>query len=268
MMDEEEVILSPNLSQTRQAETELRNECETLWVQVNKIHERVNSEPTLGVLGDTEQPMLQILQAKSKRLEAEVHTLDAKEPQALPTNPTILKALLQKELSKSNQELEQTLAFIQAQRKELEEDLTREKGVLEQHYEVKRTLQSKLEAAEDGTETSRSSQEKELHQQRKSAAEHQKKLMRNLAAFVSKHFPKPTEKTKQTADREHRSKEYMSLLEILEILMNKCMDSESDPYVAVDETCWPPYIELLLRCGIALRHPQDYKRIRLVPFHL
>ena len=58
------------------------------------------------------------------------------------------------------------------------------------------------------------------------------------------------------------------VLSTFQVLMNKCTDDEPDPYITLDESFWPPYIELLLRCGIALRHPQACQRIRLVPFHL
>lgn len=44
-------------------------------------------------------------------------------------------------------------------------------------------------------------------------------------------------------------------------------DAPHDPYVKINDSFWPPYIELLLRNGIALRHPEDPTQIRLEAFH-
>ena len=50
-------------------------------------------------------------------------------------------------------------------------------------------------------------------------------------------------------------------------LMNISYVRPHDPYIRIKESHWPPYIELLLRCGIAKRHPQDCNLIRLVAFN-
>lgn len=51
-------------------------------------------------------------------------------------------------------------------------------------------------------------------------------------------------------------------------LMNNCIHSPHDPYLTLTPQHWPPYVELLLRCGIALRHPDNANKIRMTPFHL
>ena len=48
----------------------------------------------------------------------------------------------------------------------------------------------------------------------------------------------------------------------------RCVESPNDPYLVLDERHWPAYIELLLRCNIVLQHPDDDRRIKLVPFYL
>ena len=40
-----------------------------------------------------------------------------------------------------------------------------------------------------------------------------------------------------------------------------------DPYIQLKPYHWLPYIELLLRCGIAQRHPTECNLIRLVAFN-
>lgn len=48
--------------------------------------------------------------------------------------------------------------------------------------------------------------------------------------------------------------------------MNKTLNTPHDPYVAIDDTFWPPYVEMLLRYGIAVRHHENNFKIRLETF--
>nr|XP_013807853.1 PREDICTED: centromere protein K [Apteryx mantelli mantelli] len=57
------------------------------------------------------------------------------------------------------------------------------------------------------------------------------------------------------------------MLLVFQILINKLMSTPHEPYLTISDSFWPPYIELLLRYGIALRHPEDPNRIRLEAFH-
>lgn len=49
-------------------------------------------------------------------------------------------------------------------------------------------------------------------------------------------------------------------------LTNKTLETPHEPYVTIDESFWPPYLEMLLRNGIAIRHPEDCNKIRLESF--
>lgn len=49
-------------------------------------------------------------------------------------------------------------------------------------------------------------------------------------------------------------------------LMNKVLGTPHDPYVTIDNTFWPPYVEMLLRYGIAVRHQENNFKIRLETF--
>lgn len=51
-----------------------------------------------------------------------------------------------------------------------------------------------------------------------------------------------------------------------QVLMNKVLNTPHDPYVTVDSTFWPPYVEMLLRYGIAVRHQESNFKIRLETF--
>lgn len=49
--------------------------------------------------------------------------------------------------------------------------------------------------------------------------------------------------------------------------MSQSHRHEHDPYVAITERFYAPYVELLIRAGIAEKHPSDPKRMRLTAFH-
>ena len=55
---------------------------------------------------------------------------------------------------------------------------------------------------------------------------------------------------------------------VFQDLMNSSYEKPHDPYIQLQTNHWPPYVELLLRCGIAQRHKEDCNLLRLVPFHM
>lgn len=48
--------------------------------------------------------------------------------------------------------------------------------------------------------------------------------------------------------------------------MNQALNTPHDPYITIDDTFWPPYVEMLLRYGIAVRHQENNFKIRLETF--
>uniref|UniRef100_A0A8C5TRR1 Centromere protein K n=1 Tax=Malurus cyaneus samueli TaxID=2593467 RepID=A0A8C5TRR1_9PASS len=80
---------------------------------------------------------------------------------------------------------------------------------------------------------------------------YKKELLSALGEFLDEHFPPP--------ERGENTKKKM--------LINKLITTPHEPYVTINESFWPPYIELLLRTGTALRHQEDPNRIRLEAFH-
>ncbi|XP_038054148.1 centromere protein K-like [Patiria miniata] len=260
------------------SQKQLHNQCEKIWTEVNQIHADLAKEKPLGTLSAAENQMLEVCKAKEKQLAGEIHVLKNTPLEAYPSDANTLRVLLQQELETSTAQLQQTLDIVQTQRKELEEELNRERSLLEQHKDVHQSLVQKLEAAKDTSPEQHNSDRglRDLTRRRQRAAEIQQELMRNLAHFATKHFPLPSaadinkasKRRRSSAESDEEQHRYISLLEILEVLMNKCTDDEPDPYITLDESFWPPYVELLLRCGIASRHPQACQRIRLVPFHV
>ncbi|TKS69188.1 Centromere protein K [Collichthys lucidus] len=99
---------------------------------------------------------------------------------------------------------------------------------------------------------------------------YQESLMECLGDILEKHVPFPqndssTNKKKKNIAQES-DEDLISLNEILELLMNQVLKTPHDPYVTIDNTFWPPYIEMLLRYGLAVRHQENNFKIRLETF--
>ena len=47
--------------------------------------------------------------------------------------------------------------------------------------------------------------------------------------------------------------------------MNNAMDADR-PYVEIADDTYGPYVELILRSGIAVKHPTDPNQLRLLDF--
>ncbi|KAM7418691.1 hypothetical protein PAMA_016021 [Pampus argenteus] len=101
---------------------------------------------------------------------------------------------------------------------------------------------------------------------------YQERLMESLADILEKHVPVPQNdfsakhKKKKKNVSQELNEDLISVNEILELLMNKVLDTPHDPYVTIDSTFWPPYIEMLLCYGIAVRHQEDNFKIHLEAF--
>uniref|UniRef100_A0A665V6U8 Centromere protein K n=1 Tax=Echeneis naucrates TaxID=173247 RepID=A0A665V6U8_ECHNA len=111
---------------------------------------------------------------------------------------------------------------------------------------------------------------KELYAKIQKMKVYLEKLMESLGDVLQTHVPLPQIETSTNKKKKKIElglhEDLISLNEILEVLMNKILNSPHDPYVTIDHTFWPPYIEMLLRYGIAVRHQENNFKIRLETF--
>ncbi|CAH3189986.1 unnamed protein product [Porites evermanni] len=265
------------------AELQLRNECETLWQELNnlKTHARLEARTRAGSSKvdegglDGSKVLEKVLKVKEKKLQTELVALENQGLQVTSANPEYTGTCLRSELLTSITQLEETLEVIRKQRKEVEDELKREEEILNQHKEIGRSLQMKIESLEQEKENAPSgiSQMKELEKQKKAADVYLTQIMRKLGSFLSTNFPLPSPDDVKRNKNQGKGVlvdpniSYISLQQLTEDLMNMLYARPHDPYIRIKDFHWPPYIELLLRCGIALRHPQDCNRIRLVAFN-
>uniref|UniRef100_A0A8C6ZXJ9 Centromere protein K n=1 Tax=Nothoprocta perdicaria TaxID=30464 RepID=A0A8C6ZXJ9_NOTPE len=186
---------------------------------------------------------LSLLMMRVKALTAEYNLWQKRSPEIISTNPDVLVALGKEELQKVKNDLEMVLSTVQSKNKKLREDL-------------KRAFQ-------------------ELKNKMLKLRTYKEELLNALGEFLEEHFPLPEEdgsakkkKKVRSFFRKDCSVHILNLmLLVFQILINKLMSTPHEPYLTISDSFWPPYIELLLRYGIALRHPEDPNRIRLEAFH-
>uniref|UniRef100_A0A8C6ZZX3 Centromere protein K n=1 Tax=Nothoprocta perdicaria TaxID=30464 RepID=A0A8C6ZZX3_NOTPE len=196
---------------------------------------------------------LSLLMMRVKALTAEYNLWQKRSPEIISTNPDVLVALGKEELQKVKNDLEMVLSTVQSKNKKLREDLKREQQWHDEQLQIVDVL---------------SGIEEEMKNQVVQFSE--KRIL--VLIFTSEnmwgilHFPVVLYFFLRS--NSSCSVHILNLmLLVFQILINKLMSTPHEPYLTISDSFWPPYIELLLRYGIALRHPEDPNRIRLEAFH-
>ncbi|NWU43376.1 CENPK protein, partial [Hylia prasina] len=251
-----------------EAKEELLDECESIWRQMEEYQSKLMLLGTETQLPSEAKFSLLLLQWRA--LAVDCREWQERHPEMISTNPQILVELGKEELQKVKSDLEMVLSTVQSKNKQLETDLKREQQWYE---EQKQTLDALNKIEEEAyiqvEQPSPKSDFNELKNKTLKLKAYKKELMKALSEFLDEHFPRPknNEYTKNKNSSAEPAVELITLKEILEILINKWMKTPHEPYITINESFWPPYIELLLRFGIALRHPEDPSRMRLQAFH-
>ena len=92
-----------------------------------------------------------------------------------------------------------------------------------------------------------------------------------LKGLLSKYFPGPTEeeRLKNLDDtRDFDFENALSLNSIIVMLIQQTVKSPDQPYIDITPQFYPKHVEILLRCTIALKDPNNTNRMKLVPFHM
>ncbi|XP_014820409.1 PREDICTED: centromere protein K [Calidris pugnax] len=255
------------------AEEELLKECESIWKHMEKHQSKLLLLGTEAMLESDVK--LCMLMMRVKALMAEYHQWQNRSPDLISTNPDVLLELGKEELQKVKNDLEMVLSIVQLKNKKLEEDLKREQQwhkeqelILDTLTGIEEETKIKIQQLPKTSLTARAFQE--LQNKVSKLRMYKEELLDALGEFLEEHFPLPESdgSAKKENSSEEPDVELITLNEILEILIGKLMNTPHEPYVTIDDSFWPPYIELLLRYGIALRHPEDPNRMRLEAFHM
>ncbi|KAK3612012.1 hypothetical protein CHS0354_021687 [Potamilus streckersoni] len=207
-------------------------------------------------------------------MKAEIEVLKS-EPIDLISDSEVCYEMMYQEKSQDNTGLQDTLAFCCAQRQELQEEIKSAKETQHELEAVVGALEERLQV-ENREDNSNNRLLMQLEAKLTDAQKQSEMLLRHMRDFIDKHYPLPTEeifskvkkKMKFPDDQAMRLKDLLPLKTIIFDLMNRCVDMPNDPYITIDHHYWPPYLELLLRCDIVVRHSEDNNRIKLIPFHL
>ncbi|XP_023585370.1 centromere protein K isoform X2 [Trichechus manatus latirostris] len=249
------------------AEKELIEECEEIWKDMEECQNKLSLVGTETLTNSNAQLSLLIMQAKC--LAAELNQWQKETPKIIPLNEDVLLTLGKEEFQKLRHDLEMVLSTIQSKNEKLKEDLEREQQWLDEQEQILESLNTVYnELKNQVVPFSESRIFNELKTKMVNIKEYKETLLFTLGGFLEDHFPLPDGKVKKKKKNlQEPTAQLITLHEMLEILINKLFDVPHDPYVKISDSFWPPYIELLLRNGIALRHPEDPNRVRLEAFH-
>ncbi|XP_054635054.1 centromere protein K [Dunckerocampus dactyliophorus] len=247
------------------AQEELMSMCEQQFALLEKLqNEIILCEPDFSE-NPQEQSVNWLLAT-----QAELEQWQTAEPRLLAQNSEVLLKAGKEEMLKLCSELEMVLACAEAKRDKLRETKKLEQKWLEEKRQV---LNAVTDHGKLMQEQSEKISEHSVLQDTKDKIQkikvYQERLIESMGEILEKHVPPPrsdhsAKKKKNTPDESN--KDLITLSEILELLMNKFLKTPHDPYVTIDSTFWPPYIEVLLRHGIAVRHQENNFKIRLETF--
>ncbi|XP_040892473.1 centromere protein K [Toxotes jaculatrix] len=247
------------------AQSELLELCEEQFAQLEKLqNEIILSEPDF-----CENPQEQSVN-RLMATEAELKQWLTVEPKLLAANSEVLLQAGKEEMLKLCSELEMVVSCYEAKRDKLRETKELEEKWLEEKKQV-------LTAASDHVEQLQMEKEKlsehsvlqDTKEKIQKMKVYQERLMESLGDVLEKHVPLPQNENSTNKKKNMElglNEDLISLNEILEVLMNKVLNAPHDPYVTIDNTFWPPYVEMLLRYGIAVRHQENNFKIRLETF--
>lgn len=246
---------------------ELIKKCEEMWKNMEECQNKLSLIGTETLTDSNAQLSLLIMQVKC--LTAELSQWQKETPEILPLNEEVLVTLGKEEFQKLRHDLELVQSTIQSKNEKLKEDLEREQRWLDEQQQILESLiVVHSELKHQIVTVSESRIFNELKTKLRGIKEYKEKLLVTLSEFLEEHFPLPDRNVKKKKKSTQESTtQLITLHEMLEILLNRLFDVPHDPYVKISDSFWPPYIELLLRNGIALRHPEDPTQIRLEAFH-
>ncbi|XP_031418456.1 centromere protein K isoform X2 [Clupea harengus] len=249
------------------AKAEILDECEEVFSQLQKLQNMIISSDTEACdVERSETP--DYLNA----LAAELDQLKQMEPKLISTNPEILAAVGMDELKTLDSQLDMVVSYQETKRESLRESLRREKLWLKEKKQVLNAVTDQVEAERlENDKLSENSKLQGMKRKIKKMKDYQATLMETLSELLEEHFPGPKQVRATTGRKKTTTAEpevdLLPLSEVLELLTNKTLETPHEPYVTMDDRFWTPYVEMLLRYGIATRHSEDHTKIRLESFY-
>ncbi|KAF9119407.1 hypothetical protein BGW39_000323 [Mortierella sp. 14UC] len=203
---------------------------------------------------------LAILRMEEARLTAEQQKIRANRSVFPETLPEVTKLRVRQTIQDSIHEYGIMLPHLKQELEETQTELTGETLLLKELKEIQRALQARrLDLATTG-EAGASQKSSEGRTKLLDTKVLVQELMRELTGFLAKYYPPIQPDDDDTT--------VFDLKQVLEDIMNLSVSRPADPYlVLVHGEYYPPHVEQLINAGIAVRHPRDAQRLRLVDFY-
>ncbi|KAF9919376.1 hypothetical protein BX616_005419 [Lobosporangium transversale] len=201
-----------------------------------------------------------ILRLEEIRLQAELDKIRAKQESAPDILPEVTKVRVRRMVQDSIQSYAQMTPRLSMELEETKAELASENQLLKELKEIHRALQARRRDLKKSVESGINQEIVQERQKLQQLRDHTGELMKELVHFLAKHHPPIQPDPDEKAEFE--------LKHILEDIMNLSVSQPEDPYVVlVPGKYYPPHIEHLINAGIAVRHPRDSQKLRLINFY-
>ncbi|KAL1923298.1 uncharacterized protein VTP21DRAFT_8278 [Calcarisporiella thermophila] len=247
----------------------LKQECEDARSRLELAHSRIGSTVAQD---EVKMQRLRVLKAEERRLNKEIAQQTNASSLIESTHEEVLRVLVKDHINRTIQQYRNALIGLRQELRDTEANLAREREILNESLEIETALQRKLESLQTSSSTY-NSKLSETKQEISAVKKRSHRIMTELVKFIDKYYPpryiEARERRGPLDDMFGVNQKTSSLKSILEDLMNLAVARPGDAYVQIrPDIHWPPYIELLVKAGIATRHPRDASKIKLVEFHI
>ncbi|KAF9166305.1 hypothetical protein DFQ26_008203 [Actinomortierella ambigua] len=203
-----------------------------------------------------EQP-LAILRAEQARLQAEIARLQKDKETEQEVLPELMRLRVREMIKDTIDQYREAIPQLQAELEETQQELAAEQQTLQESVEIKRSLEERLADLDRYIESGASQESSQGRQRLTEARRRVQYLMQELTKFIEEHYPPSSSNPRER-----------TLKMILEDLMNLSVQNTVDPYLLLQPgEYYPPDVERLIVAGIAVRHPRDAHKLRLVDFY-
>lgn len=164
----------------------------------------------------------------------------------------------------------------------LDKQIELEEQTLEENAELNQKLKEKLKETEGDKKKTIDDRIRAAEERLETVRADNRKAKDVLMLFLERYYAKPdsgsdddddderddNDNDESGSDEDKAPKDIKGLKETIVMLMNRyTSETGRGQYVNVDEMgLWSPYVELLIRSGVAEKHPSDSRLLRLCNF--
>ncbi|KAF8982863.1 hypothetical protein BGZ46_000425 [Entomortierella lignicola] len=225
-----------------------------------RIEHEKNQSPITKAASTIQDQQLAILRLEETRLQAECDKLQDNSEAVPEVLPELTKIRVRQLTQNLIHDYGVMIPHLAKELDDTKAELVAEKKLLKELQDINRALQARRKDLKKLVESGMSQESSQGRQKMLETRVKVQELMRELTKFLSRHYPpiQPDPDNPATFELKH----------VLEDIMNLSVSQPADPYVVlVPGEYYPPHIEQLINAGIAVRHPSDAQKLRLIDFY-